>query len=154
MPLSSSFLFKELSESQLQRVTAIAKEIQISKDLWLFKEGKTADCVYVLKEGAVEMLTQVNGEYELPVKIIRSEGGCFGTSALIPPYEYSLSARCVEDAALLEIRRDDLEKLNVADPVLGCAIMKNLAQHLLERLKETRREVKIHFKSLFGSMHT
>jgi len=154
MPLSSSFLFKELSESQLQRVTAVAKEIRISKDRWLFKEGETADCVYVLKEGAVEMLTQVNGEYELPVKIIRSEGGCFGTPALIPPYEYSLSSRCVEDAALLEIRRDDLEKLNAADPALGCAIMKNLAQHLLERLKETRREVKIHFKSLFGSMHT
>ena len=154
MPLSSSFLFKELSESQLQRVTAVAKEIQIPKDRWLFQEGKTADRVYVLKEGAVELLTQVNGEYELPIKIIRSEGGCFGTSALIPPYKYSLSARCVEDAALLEIRRDDLEKLNVADPALGCAIMKNLAQHLLDRLKETRREVKIHFKSLFGSMHT
>ena len=154
MLLSSSFLFKELSESQLQRVTAVAKEIQIPKDQWLFQEGKTADCVYVLKEGAVELLTQVNGEYELPIKIIRSEGGCFGTSALIPPYEYSLSSRCAEDAALLEIRRDDLEKLNVADPALGCVIMKNLAQHFLERLKETRREVKIHFKSLFGSMHT
>ncbi len=110
--------------------------------------------IYVLKEGAVELLTQVNGEYELPVKIIRSKGGCFGTSALIPPYEYSLSSRCAEDAALLEIRRDDLEKLNVADPALGCAIMKNLAQHFLDRLKETRREIKIHFKTLFGSMHS
>ena len=71
MPLSSSFLFKELSESQLQRVTAVAKEIQIPKDRWLFQEGKTADRVYLLKEGAVELLTQVNGEYELPIKIIR-----------------------------------------------------------------------------------
>jgi CRP/FNR family transcriptional regulator, cyclic AMP receptor protein len=154
MPLSSSFLFKELSESQLQRVTAVAKEIQILKDQWLFQEGKTADCVYVLKKGAVELLTRVNGKYELPVKIIRSKGGCFGTPALIPPYEYSLSSRCAEDTALLEIRRDDLEKLNIADPALGCAIMKNLAQHLLERLKENRREIKIHFKTLFGSMHT
>jgi len=153
MPLSSSFLFKELSESQLQRVTAVAKEIQIPKDRWLFQEGKTADCVYVLKKGAVELFTRVNGEYELPVKIIRSKGGCFGTPALIPPYEYSLSSRCAEDAALLEIRRDHLEKLNVADPALGCAIMKNLAQHLLDRLKETRREIKIHFKTLVRSMH-
>jgi CRP-like cAMP-binding protein len=154
MPLSSSFLFKGLSEAQLQRVTAVAKEIQIPKGQWLFQEGNAADRVYVLKDGAVELLTRVNGEYELPIKIIRSKGGCFGTSALIPPYEYSLSSKCAGDAALLEIRRDDLEKLNVADPALGCAVMKNLAQHLLDRLKETRREIKIHFKTLFRSMHT
>jgi CRP-like cAMP-binding protein len=93
-------------------------------------------------------------EYELPIKIIRSKGECFGTSALVPPHEYSLSARCAEDATILEIRREDLEKISEKDSALGCAVMKNLAQNLLARLKETRQEVKIHFKSLFRSMHT
>jgi CRP-like cAMP-binding protein len=154
MPLSSSFLFKGLSESQLQRLTTAVKEIQIPKGQWLFQEGNVADRIYINKRGAVEMLTKVNGDYELPIKIIRSKGGCFGTSALVPPYEYSLSAKCAEDAVLLEIRREDLEKISQEDSVLGCAIMKNLAQHLLDRLKETRQELKIHFKTLFRSMHT
>ena len=154
MPLSSSFLFKGLSESQLQRLTTAVKEIQIPKGQWLFQEGNVADRIYISKRGAVEMLTKVNGDYELPIKIIRSKGGCFGTSGLVPPYEYSLSAKCAEDAVLLEIRREDLEKISQEDSVLGCAIMKNLAQHLLDRLKETRQELKIHFKTLFRSMHT
>jgi CRP/FNR family transcriptional regulator len=154
MPLSSSFLFRGFSESQLQRLAIISKEIQIPKGQWLFQEGKTADRIYVLKDGAVEMLTKVNGEYELPIKIIRLKGESFGTSALVPPYEYSLSSRCSEDATLLEIQRYDLEKLHVEDSALGCTIMKNLAQHLLDRLKETRQELKIHFKTLFRSMHT
>ena len=154
MPLSSSFLFKGLSESQLQRLTTAVREIQVQKGHWLFQEGKTADRVYIIKSGAVEMLTKVNGEYELPIKILRSEGECFGTSALVPPHEYSLSARCAEEAYLLEIKREDLEKISVEDSALGCAIMKNLAQHLLDRLKETRQELKIHFKTLFRAMHT
>ncbi len=154
MPLSSSFLFKGLSESQLQRLTAAVKEIQVQKGQWLFQEGSTADRIYIIKSGAVEMLTRVNGEYELPIKIIRSQGGCIGTSALVPPYQYSLSAKCADDAVLLEISREDLEKINDEDSALGCAIMKNLAQHLLDRLKETRQELKIHFKTLFRSMHT
>ena len=154
MPLSSSFLFKGLSASQLQRLTTAATEIQIQKDQWLFQEGKTADRVYIIKSGAVEMLTRVNGEYELPIKIVRSKGGCFGTSALVPPHEYSLSAKCAQDAVLLGISRADLEKISEEDSALGCAIMKNLAQHLLDRLKETRQELKIHFKTLFRSMHT
>jgi uncharacterized protein (DUF2235 family) len=40
------------------------------------------------------------------------------------------------------------------DHELGCTIMKNLAQHFLERLKETRQEVKIHFKTIFKSIHS
>ena len=154
MPLSLSFLFRGLTKSQLQQLNIAANEIQVPKGQWLFQEGKMADRVYIIKSGAVEMLTKVNGEYELPIKIVRSEGGCFGSSALVPPYLYSLSARCAEDAVLLEIKRLDLEKLSAEDSALGCAIMTNLAQHLLDRLKETRQELKIHFKTLFRSMHT
>ena len=153
MPLSSSFLFKGLSESQLQRLTPVVNDIEVPKGRWLFQEGSKADRVYIIKSGAVEMLTKVNGEYELPIRILRSEGSCFGTSALVPPYEYSLSARSAEDVSLFEIKREDLEKISAEDGQLGCAIMKNLAQHLLDRLKETRLELKTHFKNLFGSMH-
>ena len=153
MPLSSSFLFKGLSESQLQRLTTAVNDVEVPKGRWLFQEGNKADRVYILKSGAVEMLTKVNGEYELPIRILRSEGSCFGTSALVPPYEYSLSARSTEDVDLLEIKREDLEKISTEDGSLGCAVMKNLAQYLLERLKETRLELKTHFKNLSGSMH-
>ena len=154
MPLSSSFLFKGLSESQLQRLNSAAKEIQMPKDEWLFQEGKNADQIYILKSGAIEMLTRVKGEHELPIKIIRAKGECCGTSALVKPYEYSLSARIAEDAALLEIRREDLEEISCEDRALGCTVMTNLAQNLLARLKETRQELKIHFETLFRSMHT
>ena len=154
MPLSSSFLFKGLTESQLQCIAAVAKEIRIQKGQWLFQEDNAADRVYVLKDGAVELLTRVNGEYELPIKIIRSKGECFGTSTLVPPHQYSLASRCAEDSNLLEIQRHDLQNLTQEDSDLGCVIMTNLAQHLLDRLKETRQELKIHFKTLFQSMHT
>jgi len=152
MPLSLSFLFKGLSESQLQRLTAAVNEIQVQKGQWLFQEGTIGDRVYVIKSGAVEMLTKVNGEYELPIKIIRSQGGCFGTSALVPPHQYSLSAKCAEDATLLEIKRKDIEKISAEDAAMGCTIYKNLSRHLLDRLKETRQELRIHFKTLFRSM--
>ena len=153
MPLSSSFLFKGLSESQLQSLTSAAKEIQTPKGEWLFQEGKNADRIYILKSGSIEMLTRVKGEYELPIKIIRSEGECCGTSALVEPYEYSLSARSAEEATLLEIRRQDLEEISREDKAVGYTIMTNLAQNLLSRLKETRQELKIHFETLFRSMY-
>ena len=154
MSLSSSFLFKGLSESQLRRLNSIVNHIEMPKDQWLFHEGSKGNRVYILKSGAVEMLTRVNGEYELPIRRLRAEGSCFGTSALVAPHEYSLSARSAEKATLIEIKRADLEKLSAEDSALGCAIMKNLAQHLLAKLKETRLELKTHFQNLFRSMHS
>jgi len=154
MPLPSIFLFKDLSESRLKRIADTATEIRVNKGHWLFHEGDGADRFYALKDGAVEMFTKVDDELELPVTIIRKVGGCFGISALVPPYQYSLSSRCVEDAVLLEFRRKDIEKLSGEDHALGCTIMTNLSRYLLERLKEARQDLKNHFKTLFRTTQT
>ena len=52
------------------------------------------------------------------------------------------------------IQEANLKQLMQADHEIGCVIMKNLAQHLLARLKETRQEMKIHFKTIFKSIHS
>ena len=109
--------------------------------------------MFVLKAGAVELLTTVENDVELPITIIRTPGNCFGTSTLVPPHKYSLSARCVEEGKLLTIKKADLEKLIKQDLEVGHTILTNLAKHFLERLKETRQEIRIHFKTIFKSMH-
>jgi CRP/FNR family cyclic AMP-dependent transcriptional regulator len=151
--LSSCYIFKGLPESQLLRLSAITKEEQVQKGHFLMHEGQKAEALFVLKEGAVELLTTVNDDFELPIAILRNPGDCTGTSSLVPPYEYSLSARCAEDGKILIIKQTELKKLMLEDHELGCTIMKNLAQYLLDRLKETRHELKIHFKKLFKSSH-
>jgi CRP/FNR family cyclic AMP-dependent transcriptional regulator len=152
MQLSSCYLFEGLSESQLNDLITIGIETSIQKDQWIFQEGEDTQQIYVLKKGAVELLTTVDG-IELPITILRSPADCFGASALVKPYKYSLSARGVEDGSLLAFNRVDLEKLIKQDHELGCIVQANLAKHFLERLKETRQELKIHFKTIFKSMH-
>ena len=152
MQLSSCYLFQGLSDSQLDNLSTIGIETPIQKGQWLFREEEDTQQIFVLKEGAVELLTTVDA-VELPITILRSAGDCFGTSALVAPYQYSLSARGVEDGTLLAIKRVDLETLIKQDHELGCIVLANLAQHFLDRLKETRQELKIHFKTILKSMH-
>ena len=152
--LSSCYLFKGLSESQLLRLEVITKEKQVKEGHFLMHEGQKGEALFVLKEGAVELMTAVNDDFELPIAILRNPGDFTGTSSLVPPYEYSLSSRCSEEGKILIIKQTDLKELMIEDHLLGCTIMKNLAQHFLERLKETRQEVKIHFKTIFKSIHS
>jgi CRP-like cAMP-binding protein len=153
MQLSSCYLFNGLSETQLDNLIAIGNETRIQKGQWLFREDEDAQQMFVLKAGAVELLTTVEDDIELPITILREPGNCFGTSTLVPPHKYSLSARGVEDGTLLTLKKADLDKLIKADYELGHAILTNLAKHFLDRLKETRQEIRIHFKTIFRSMH-
>ncbi len=152
MQLSSCYLFEGLSESQINHLITIGTEIRIQAGKWLFREGNVADKLYILKSGAVELLTTVD-EVELPINIVRNEGECFGTSTMVPPHQYSLSARCAEDAKLLFMKKTALDKLLKEDLKMERTMLTNLAKHFLNRLKETRQELKIHFKTIFKSIH-
>ena len=145
-------LFEGLSEIQLEHLNTLIEEISVKKNAQIFREGQAAEQLYCIKQGAVEMLTSIDDYVELPITIMRSAGSHFGTSSLVPPYIYSLSARSYEDSILMVIKRSRLMEQAKHDPEVGFVIMSNLAKTFLDRLKETRQEVKIHFKTLFKVM--
>ena len=153
MQLSSCYLFQGLSEAQLNQIISIGEETKILKDHWLYRENEPAEHIFILKDGAVELITKVDDVAELPIAIKRESGSCFGTAALVPPHVYSLSARGLEDGSLLSLKNADLQNLIRQDPEFGRIILTNLAQYFLDRLKETRKELEIHFKTLFKSTH-
>lgn len=149
MDLPSCQLFEGFTELQNERLWALAEEIAVEKNEWLFREGDPGDRFYCIQGGAVELLTRMNGHMELPITILRKAGSHFGTSSLVVPHVYSLSARSFEKSVVWSFHRDRLMDQIRQDPELGFILMSNLAGTFLERLKETRQEVKIHFKTLF-----
>ncbi len=151
MEFYSGYLFKGLSKAQLDAVTGIARRRSVEVGEEIFKEGEEAENLFILRKGAVELTTTVENGFELPIALLRTPGDILGSSALVPPFKYSLSARCAEESTLLTIGQTDLLGLMKEDHVLERAILLNLATHFLDRLKETRDELKIHFKILLKS---
>jgi len=152
MNLPSGDLFEGFSDFQSQCLAALIEEVDVKKGEWLFREGAPADRLYCVKQGAVELLTRIDDRIELPITILRPEEGFFGTSSLVAPFIYSLSARSFKDSHLLGIKQSRLMEQMKQDPEMGFIIMSNLSKTFLDRLKETRQEVKIHFKTLFKVM--
>ncbi len=154
MDLASSYLFNGLDENQLKKIHAITTKLSVENGQQIFTEGEEGSEVYVLEAGAVELMTLVDTDFELPVSILRNRGDVFGSSALIPPHQYSLSARCAGNGTLIRVERSALKKLMSEDRDLGSIILANLAKHFFDRLKKTRQELKIHFKTLVRSVHS
>jgi CRP-like cAMP-binding protein len=173
MSLSSCYLFKGLADPHLEQLEAIAFKQLVQEGQWLFHKDEPADNLYILENGAIELLIEVQGSFklpiftiesataepklkgqdsvELPTTMIKPGDGCVGIGALIEPYRYSLSARCARNGTLLVIPRSEIQRLMHQFPEVGCCVITNLSRKLLERLNETRREVQIHFMSLFRS---
>ncbi len=150
--LSSCYLFAGLSTRQIDNLFAISEESSVDQGAWLFYEGDSADKLYFLIEGSIELLTTIDNHIELPIMRLNSSGDCFGTGTLVDPFKYSLSSRCAEKAALVTIDREALEEHKGKDDEFSRILMTNLAKYYLSRLKEARQELKIHFKILFKTM--
>ena len=151
--LSSCYLFKGLFPQQIDELAGIANETSVKRKSWLFHEGEEADNLYFLIQGAVELFTTIDNDVELPISKLKTSGDCFGTGSLVEPFQHSLSARSAdEETSLLTINRQDMSKIEEKDRNLKQIVMENLATHYLTRLKETRQELKIHFKILFKAM--
>lgn len=151
MDLPSVYLFNNLSDEQLKKIVGITREVSMRKGQEICKEEEDAKSIFILKTGAVELVTKVENSIELPVAILRKAGDIFGSGVLVLPYKYSLTARCMKAGTLFEIEGSELQKLMAEDRDLGCIIMTNLSRFYLSRLKESRREVKIHFNTLLKS---
>ena len=151
MTAASCYLFRDLPEEKLHALDAISQSRSMREGEWLFHKAEPAGHIYLVEDGAVELVMPVDSQIEIPVALIRPGNGCVGVGALVEPYRYTLSARCKVDSCLMVIPSADLHHLFETDPEFGNSVMRNLAQRLLERLLETREEIKIHFMNLIQS---
>ena len=151
MDVPLGYLFDGLNKDQLKKIEAIGTEIAMKDGQEICKEGEEANALYLLKTGAVELLTTIDTDVELPIAMLRKPGKVFGAGVLVAPYQYALTARCAETGTLLGIERSLLQKLLKEDRDLGLIVMTNLATHFLGKLKESRQELKIHFTTLLKS---
>jgi CRP-like cAMP-binding protein len=151
MTAASCYLFRDLPAEKINIISTISYLQNIKAGEWLFHKADNAAHIYLVEEGAIELLMPVESEIEVPVAMIRPGNGCVGIGALLEPYTYTLSARCTEDSLLTAIKSEELLAAFKSDPDFGRCVMANLAQRLLDRLVETREEVRIHFMNLIQS---
>jgi CRP-like cAMP-binding protein len=108
----------------------------------IFKEGDEATELYILTEGrvALEMdIRPVPDRPAIPTAVdVITKGESLGWSALVEPYVYTLSARCLTNCQVLALKGEMLRNVMADDRDLGYELMKRLAKLISLRLTYTR----------------
>jgi NTE family protein len=120
-------LFAELSLQLREQIAALAKSVSLARGDWLFRVGDTADAVYVVRLGHIEVLS--DGATPATLNTL-TRGAVLGELALLSDSVRSASIRALRDSELLRIDRDSFHALLGSMPELAIGLTRTLSRQL------------------------
>lgn len=143
--LQQTELFRTLEEDDLAQVAAVSAERQVRREETLFREGEVATGLYLITKGAVALRKLFQARPDQPpretVVTVCQPGEFAGWSALVEPYEYSVTAVVREPGTLIVVDTQSLRKLLDARPGIGYKVMAVLATVITRRLQQTEEKL-------------
>ncbi len=131
--LHSISLFSNLSDDDIERLSAITAEIKVSAGVYLFEEGSIGRYFFVIQSGEIDIVTQ-SGKKELLIAV-RKAGEIIGELSLLDRLPRMAAARARTDAHLLLIPRAEFDRLLEHSPTVA----RQIFYTVLPRWRETER---------------
>jgi CRP-like cAMP-binding protein len=137
MAIMESELFKGVSQRFITRIANGAEEQNYKKNSVIFKKGEDAFHFYVLAAGDIHIEIPETEE----ILVINRPGEVFGWSALVEPYQYTATAKCVRDVRVIKVSRDIVEAAIKDHPSDGLEVLKNLTRIIASRVSFAYRQL-------------
>ena len=135
--------FSFMTHEQMREVAMITDEMEAAEGETLFHIDDPADACYMIVNGAVDLHYVVIDEHEPDLRkdfMVGSvnPGELLGVSAVVEPYEYTVSAVAIEDAKLLKTDAEALRELCENDLELAHGLQRQIAKETLAKLHSAR----------------
>jgi CRP-like cAMP-binding protein len=137
--LRSVEIFNGLIDSQLAGFKDHCREMEFRQNEKLFSEGDNAACLWIVKEGRVDLRFDLPDRSTSTKNTISSisEFKTFGWSSLVAPHKYRLSAYCAtKSCKIIQIERERLVKLFKQDSKIGYLVMSKLLEIIGQRFRQ------------------
>jgi len=140
-------LFQGLSDAQLEAVAGVLRKARATEGDQILTEGDPGRSLFVLVDGTVETTKHLgviglDGSTPRQKVLVRlSAPQFFGEIGLLQDTPRSATVRAATACQLLELRRDDFDRLVASDVHLGYTLMRNIAVALIGRLRGTDRDI-------------
>ena len=131
MFMQKSKLFRGMDQDVLKAIDKIVVKLSCTEGTVLFHRGQTANDLYILIEGSIELTIGDNGHVTY---VVKNSGEAFGWSSLVNQHLYTASAVCSAPTELIRIPSDKLNKLFESNPASGLIFFRRLAEIISKRV--------------------
>ena len=115
----------------IKEISEIMVEESCAEGTVLFERGKTANDLYIVKEGSVDLVIGENGHVTY---VVKNPGEAFGWSSLVNHHVYTASAVCSSSTELVRIQSENLHAIFERNPASGLVLFKRLAEIISKRV--------------------
>src|SRR5271157_1968025 len=140
LDLSSLDLFKGLDFQQIKLLNSTWEFCHFPENKVIFLQGQTADFLYALTCGAVDVQFKPYDGPPMVVAHIRP-GGVFGWSAALGRESYTSAAIAIEECQAYRVSSTQLHRLCSEHPDTGMILLDRLAGAIAERLDSTHAKI-------------
>ena len=141
-PFSQFPLFSALPQSEIRHLTGSLQTRQIEQEALLFLEGEEGNHYYILMDGEVEIIKAM-GTADERLLGVRQAGSFLGEMSLFSPdNRHTASVKARTPIRILEMTRDDLERLLARRPKFALEMMRTLSQRLDQSEDLTIRDLR------------
>jgi CRP-like cAMP-binding protein len=131
-------LFKGIDPEVMEEIANICSEEEYTKDTVLFEKGEEAASLYILEQGALNLVIKNGGSL---IYSLTEPGEVFGWSSLVESGLYTASGVCATDLKAVKIEREKLDKIFDRHPEVGFKVLKRLARVISQRLSNAYRDL-------------
>jgi len=137
--LRKSHLFQKMDETDLAALAPVFNEMDMAEGATIFIENMPGEMLYLIREGTVR-ISKMLAEGQEKTLVILGPEDVFGEMAILDSAPRSATARAVEKASLLCIKKDDFESICDRNPKLGLKLMRNIIRVFSRRIRENNDE--------------
>lgn len=133
-------LFQDLTQEELKLLVENTETKYVKKGEYLFRENEAREKLFIVYEGEIELVKQLNFEQE-KVLTIFGKRDFLGEGALMDDYPHSTSARASVDSVLITIGRETLNSLMNKQSQMVVKILSRVARVISRRMRSTTNQV-------------
>jgi CRP-like cAMP-binding protein len=130
--------FSDLPREVLVALAKIARQEKYAAGAVIFHEGDSADHFYLVLDGEVHLLIEIDERKTMAVIDVLSWGDTMGWSVVVEPHLFTSTATCAAPTTVIAIDGPAFRALLNSDSEVGFKFMQRLIQVVAARLKDTR----------------
>lgn len=137
--LKSISMFGSLSETELQSLVGLLREVPFEKDHIVIRQGQPHSSLFLVADGMLHVQRQVEQRQVFLGRL--EKGGFFGEIGLFDPGTATATVRGLNKGKLLEIRGEDFDRFLDKNPAAGCRILKAMMAEMSKRLRRVNQRL-------------
>lgn len=141
--LKKIVMLSYLTDDMLETLRTIIKERRFDTGENIFKEGDTADTLYMLKHGKVVLVQNISENITVSLGAIHA-GFSFGWSAMLDENQYTSNAFCAEPCEVYAVDKNELMSMLEENHSMGYRLTQRLLRVIEKRYyRRTEQFVKV-----------